>query len=117
MQRSVLAYLRDIVDACDSVVVTLSGVDSASYLANRTIRSVVEREFTIIGGAVNTVSRQAPELAERISHARKIVSFRNQLVHDDVAIKDEVVWAIAQRDAPVLREECLALIDDVERAD
>ena len=117
MPRSVLAYLRDVVDACDAVVVTLSGVDVESYLANRTIRSAVEREFTIIGEAVNNISRQAPELAERISHARKIVGFRNQLVHGYVAIKDEVVWAIAQRDAPVRREECLALIDDVERAD
>ena len=117
MPRSVLAYLRDIIDACDSVVVTLSGVDVGSYLANRTVRSAVEREFTIIGEAVNTISRQDPELAERISNARKIVGFRNQLVHDYIAIKDEVVWAIAQHDAPVLREECLALIDDLERAD
>lgn len=117
MPRSVLASLRDIVDACASVVVTLSGLDAASYLANCAIRSSVEREFTIIGEAVNTNPRQASELAERISHARKIVGFRNQLVHDDVAVKDEVVWAIVQHDAPVLREECLALIDGVDRAD
>ena len=96
---------------------TLNGVDVEGYLANRTIRSAVECEFTIIGEAVNTMSRQAPELAERISHARKIVGFRHQLVHDCVAIKDEVVWAIAQHDAPVVREECLALIDDLEQAD
>ena len=85
MPRSVLAYLRDVVDACDSVVVTLSGVDVEGYLANRTIRSAVEREFTIIGEARNAVSRQAPGLAERISKARKIVGLRNQLVHRYVA--------------------------------
>lgn len=117
MPRSVLAYLQDIVDACDSVVITIHGVDMVAYLANRTIRSAVEREFTIVGEAVNSISRQDPELADRISNARKIVGFRNQLVHDYVAIKDEVVWAIAQHDAPVLREECLALIDELERAD
>ena len=117
MRRSALAYLRDIVDACDSVVAKLSGVDVEAYLANRTIRSAVEREFTIIGEAVNAISRQNPELAGQISNARKIVGFRNQLVHDYIAIRDEVVWAIAQHDAPVLREECRALIDDLERAD
>jgi uncharacterized protein with HEPN domain len=117
MPRSVLAYLRDIVDACDSVVITLNGVDVDAYLANRTVRSAVEREFTIIGEAVNAISRHDPELVDRISNARKIVGFRNQLVHDYVAIKDEIVWAIAQHDAPVLREECLALIDNLERAD
>jgi uncharacterized protein with HEPN domain len=70
----------------------------------------------IIGEAVNTVSRHDPELVDRISNARKIVGFRNQLLHDYVAIKDEIVWAIAQHDAPVLRDECLALIDGLERA-
>lgn len=117
MPRSVLANLRDIVDARDSVVVTLHGVDMAAYLVNRTVRSAVEREFTIIGEAVNSISRQDPGLAHRISNARKIVGFRNQLVHDYVAIRDEVVWAIARHDAPVLRGECLTLIGELERAD
>lgn len=104
MQRSVLAYLNDIVDACDSVVITLRGVDIDKYVANRTIRSSVEREFTIIGEAVNAIARIDPEVADRISNARKIVGFRNQLVHDYPAIKDELVWAIAEHDAPVLRD-------------
>jgi uncharacterized protein with HEPN domain len=78
MPHSVLADLRDIVDACDSDIVTLSGVDVTSYPANRTTRSAVEREFPIIGEAVNTISRQTPELAKRSSNARKIVGFRNQ---------------------------------------
>jgi uncharacterized protein with HEPN domain len=43
MRRSVLAYLRDIVDACDSVVTTLNCVDMDAYLTNRTVRSAVER--------------------------------------------------------------------------
>jgi uncharacterized protein with HEPN domain len=113
MPRSPLAYLSDIVEACDSVAVTLEGVDLAKYETNRTVRSAVEREFTIIGEAVNSLSRLAPDLSARISHARKIVGFRNQLVHDYVAIIDATVWAIAVRDAPILRSECLALIEEL----
>ena len=45
MPRSVLAYLRDIVDACDSVVTTLNCVDMDAYLTNRTVRSAVECRF------------------------------------------------------------------------
>ena len=117
MPRSVLAYLSDIVEACDSVAVTLEGVDIAAYAADRTTRSAVEREFTIIGEAVNAISRLDSEIAARISHARKIVGFRNQLVHDYPAIIDDTVWAIADRDAPILRVECSALIDELRRAD
>lgn len=75
------------------------------------IRSAVEREFITIGEAVNSLARLDPELAAEITHARKIVAFRNQLTHDYAAIEDEAVWAIAYRDVPVLRGECSALLD------
>ena len=91
MPRSALAYLSDVVEACDAVAVALDGVDLAAYEVNRTLRSAVEREFTIIGEAVNSMSRLDPELAARISHARMIVGFRNQLVHDYAAIIDATV--------------------------
>lgn len=117
MPRSPLAYLNDIVEACDAVAVTLKGVDLGAYERNRTIRSAVEREFTIIGEAVNSLSRLDPKLSTRISHARKIVGFRNQLVHDYAAIIDATVWAIANHDAPVLRSERAALIEELRGAD
>ncbi|MDP2234674.1 MAG: hypothetical protein Q8K89_13635 [Actinomycetota bacterium] len=61
MSRSPLAYLSDIVEACDALAVTLEGVDLAAYESTRTLRSAVEREFTIIGEAVNSV-HAAPDL-------------------------------------------------------
>lgn len=116
MPRSPLAYLNDIVECCDAIAVTLDGIDMPTYEATRTIRSAVEREFTIIGEAVNSLSKTAPELSARVSHARMIVGFRNQLVHDYPAILDQAVWAIACKDAPVLREECAALIEEIVSA-
>ncbi|MDA3936597.1 MAG: DUF86 domain-containing protein [Actinomycetota bacterium] len=116
MPRSPLAYLSDIVECCDAIAVTLDGVDLLKYGSNRTVRSAVEREFTIIGEAVNSLSKIDPGLSVRISHARMIVGFRNQLVHDYPAILDSAVWAIAQNDAPVLRDECISLIDELQRA-
>ena len=65
----------------------------------------------------DSISRIDPELAARISHARKIAGFRNQLGHDYPAIIDDTVWAIADGDAPILRDECSALIDELRRAD
>jgi len=116
MRRSSLSYLTDIVDCCDALAVTLSGVDLPAYGATRTIRSAVERELTIIGEAVNALSRIAPDLSARISHSRMIVGLRNQLVHDYPAVLDPAVWAIAMKDAPVLRDECLELLDELRQA-
>jgi len=117
MPRSPLAYLNDIVVSCDAIAETLDGADLSIYVAKRTLRSAVEREFTIIGEAVNSLSKISPDFAGRISHARMIVGFRNLLVHDYPAIVDSAVWAIAHTDAPVLKMECLALIEELTAAD
>ena len=101
MPRSALAYLSDIVAACDAIAVTLDDVDLPTYEATRTLRSAVEREFTVIGEAVRRLSQLDADLVARISHTRMIVGFRNQLVHDYPAIIDATVWAIALNEAPL----------------
>jgi uncharacterized protein with HEPN domain len=117
MPRSAAAYLADVVDACDAVAEVLTGVDLEAYCARRSIRSSVEREFTINGEAIGALARPDPALAARISHARLIVGFRNRLVHEYPQIDDEAVYAIAPRDAPVLRAECAALVEQLGDAD
>ena len=113
MARSPLAYLSDIVESCHAIETALRGVDLATYGSNRLIRSAVESEFTIIGEAVGSLTRLDPQATARISHARMIVGFRNQLTHDYAAIDDTTVWAIAVHDVPVLRRECEALLAEV----
>ena len=117
MPRSVAAYLADIVDACDAVEAVLAGVDLTTYQETRAIRSSVEREFILVGEAVTGIRRLHPQAAEGISHARKIVGFRNLLAHEYAAVDDETVFGFATDDLPLLRRECTALLDRVERAD
>jgi len=114
MPRDVRAYLADIVESCDAIATALAGVDVEAYKTDRLIRSAVEREFTIIGEAMLALSRMAPDLFARIGQARRIVDFRNQLTHEYPSVNDVIVWGIADRDAPVLRRECLALVDELE---
>jgi uncharacterized protein with HEPN domain len=116
MRRSAPAYLSDILEACDAISATLAGVDLETYLAQRQIRSAIEREFLIIGEAVGALGRLDPDLAGRISHARLIVGFRNQLAHAYATIDDEAVLGIAQNDVPVLRSECAALLKELGAA-
>lgn len=81
MPRSVEAYLVDIIEACDAIAEVLAGVDLATYEGKRSTRSAVEREFILIGEAVASIKRLAPDLAAEISHTRMIVGFRNLLTH------------------------------------
>ena len=116
MPRSAQAYLEDVIEACDTIELALRGLDLRGYEGDVIVRSAVERQFITIGEAVNSLSRLDPALAERVSHAAMIVGFRNQLTHDYPSIDDEIVWGIAAHDAPVLRNECSALIEELRGA-
>ncbi len=111
MPRDLRAYLADIVAACDAIAIAVRGLGLAKYQANRLVRSSVEREFIIIGEAIAALSRAAPETFDAITHARRIVDFRNQLTHEYQTVDDAIVWAIVETDVPVLRRECATFLD------
>lgn len=113
MQRDARAYLADIIESCDAIAAALDGIPLDVYKGNRLIRSAVEREFTIIGEAMSVLSRKTPGVFAAITHARRIVDFRNQLAHEYPTVNDVLVWGIADRDVPVLRAECIALLGDL----
>lgn len=113
MPRDPRAYLSDVIDACDAIGVALENVDLEGYRQSRLIRSAVEREFITIGEAVSALSSAAPHLFNRISDARRIVDFRNQLTHEYLGVDDEIVWAIANRERLALCTECTTLLDEL----
>ena len=107
MARDARAYLADIIDACDAITTAVRGLDLHRYEGNRLVRSSVEREFIIIGEALAVLNRVSEKLFTRITQARRIVDFRNQLTHQYPTVDDAIVWAIIERDVPVLRRECV----------
>lgn len=117
MPRDERAHLADIVDSCEAIGIAVQGVDLAAYENNRLVRSSVEREFIIIGEAIAALSRISPAAFGLITHARRIVDFRNQLTHEYPAVDDELVWAIVQNDVPVLHRECAALLENAGEED
>ena len=73
-------------------------------------RSGVERQFGIIGEALNQMTRLEPALTAPITDYRRIVSFRNRLIHGYADISDNIVWGILESNLPRLRQEVAALL-------
>ena len=89
----------------------------AEYEAERQFRRAVEREFEIIGEALNRLLRDDPATAARIGQLSRIVGFRNRIVHGYDTVDDATVWGIASRDLPQLLAEVETLLGDTNASD
>ncbi len=74
------------------------------------LRAAVEREFEIIGEVVAQLTKLDERLASGISGRRRIVAFRNILIHGYADVDHRVVYSVVEDDLPVLRAEIDALM-------
>jgi uncharacterized protein with HEPN domain len=86
--------LFDVLESGRSVQGWCSGTSFAEYQTDRRFRRAVEREFEIIGEALNRLSRQSEATASRITALPRIVGFRNRLTHGYDAIDDAAVCRV-----------------------
>jgi uncharacterized protein with HEPN domain len=70
----------------------------------------VERQFEIIGEALRRAVHVEPGLTERITNTRRIIAFRNRLIHGCASVADEVVWGVVEEDLPRLSREVQELL-------
>ena len=80
------------------------------YLGDAMLRAAVEREFEIIGEAISRLVKLDESLAARISEYRRIVAFRNILIHGYADIDNRLVWDVVEAKLPVLRREVAVLL-------
>ena len=107
-------YLYDIAEAADYIAQFTAGRTYEEYHANPMLRSAVERQFEIIGEALNQLLQREPGIREKISDAPLIIAFRNRLVHGYASVSDEVVWGVVERYLPVLSGEVQVLLSEDE---
>ncbi|HYU35619.1 MAG TPA: HepT-like ribonuclease domain-containing protein [Thermoanaerobaculia bacterium] len=107
MRREPRAYLWDVREAADTILEFTRGLALDDYLADRKLRSAVERQFEILGEALNQLSKVAPEIAARIPDVPQIVAFRNLLIHGYATVDHPTVWETVQSQVPALRN-CVA---------
>jgi uncharacterized protein with HEPN domain len=75
MQPKTPKWLEDIRAAAALVIKATKGKTLDDYLADPLLRSTVERQFEIIGEAINRIVRHDPETAVRIGNYPSIIAF------------------------------------------
>jgi uncharacterized protein with HEPN domain len=72
------------------------------YAGNLLSRSAVERQFEILGEALNRASTLAPEIEALLPDLRRIVGMRNRIIHGYDSVDDEIIWDAIQYHLPAL---------------
>jgi uncharacterized protein with HEPN domain len=111
MQLEARKNLEDVRSAGALVQEFVKGCDFDSYVSDRMRRAAVERQFEIMGEALNRLSSTAPQVAERISNCQRVIGFRNILIHGYDAVDDAIVWDIIRTYLPLLQNEVEGLLD------
>jgi uncharacterized protein with HEPN domain len=110
MPRDPRKYLYDIDCAAALIAEFTAGKSFMHYRKEPMLRAAVERQFEIIGEALSQLARHNPAVAARISGHRRIIAFRNILIHAYTDVDDRLVWDVVETKLPVLRREVEALL-------
>lgn len=114
MDRKAPKLLEDIRDAASFVLDAVSGETQERYEANRILRQAVERNFEIIGEALNRLSQVDAETAAQVGPVAQIKAFRNILIHAYDNIDHAIVWDVINEKLPDLLTNVEQLLRDAE---
>ena len=114
MQPETPKLLEDVRDACTFILDNTSGKTVDDFKADRLLYQAVERNFEIIGEAINRLIKTDPKTAAKINRYPQIIAFRNILIHGYDLIDREIVWQINLKNVPSLNSEVEVLLREAE---
>ena len=104
MDNEIKKYLYDIHESICSIESYLGDQRNFFvYKENKMLRRAIEREFEIIGEAMNRIVDIAPDIP--ISDKLQIIGMRNRVIHGYDKIDDEIIWGTIVRHLPTLKAE------------
>ena len=105
--RDISLYIVDVLIAIDKINRYTSNIDNSEELLHSEMEwDATIRELQIIGDATNNIMKL--EILD-ISF-RKIVDFRNQIVHGYFGIDEDIVWDVVKNKILILYTELIKLI-------
>ena len=110
MQPDARTHLFEIARAGELIVQFTAARQLEDYLGDVLLRSAVERQFEIIGESMSRLARAEPTVATQIPDYRRIIAFRNILIHGYAQVDDRLVWDVVQSYLPQFRDTVNALM-------
>ena len=111
MEIEAKTYLFDMQYACSFLPKFMRRKLFADYEKDELLQSAVERQFEVLGEALAQLHKIAPQIAYKITDYRKIIDFRNLLIHGYATVSNAVVWGVVETNLPILCAELKKLLN------
>ena len=110
MQLESKKFLYDISKASNKILTFVGAKCWDDYYQDDLLKSGVERQFEIIGEALNQLSKVDNSTVVKITDYQQIISFRNILIHGYADVDDRLVWNLIETKLALLVEQVDGLI-------
>jgi uncharacterized protein with HEPN domain len=111
MRREPAAFLWDVREAAMRISEFIADRTFDRLSAEVMVQSAVERQFEIIGEALNQLSKIAPDVTAKIPDCSQIIAFRNILIHGYAVLDKSIVWRVIEDHLPILEKTVQPLLD------
>ena len=116
MRLEAKKYLYDIQQAAARISDFTAGQTFGDYQQTALLRAAVERQFEIIGEATAQLVKLDESIAARITEYRRIIAFRNILIHGYTDVDDRLVWDVVTTKLTLPRREVDELLGEQPRS-
>jgi uncharacterized protein with HEPN domain len=116
MRRDPRVHLLDALDAAQAIRTFATGRTEEDYSHDRLLRSAIDREFEVVGEALNRLRRDDATVAARIPDLAEIVGFRNVLIHGYDIVDRSAVWKAITVEIPLLLASISRLLAELDDA-
>lgn len=111
MDSEIQTWLYDILQSITEIESYFNGKSKRfeDYVKDIKTKRAVERNFEIIGEAVNRILRK--DINFHIENAQRIVGTRNRISHGYDKVSDDLIWSIVINHLPRLKAEISSLLE------
>jgi uncharacterized protein with HEPN domain len=113
-KRDARLFLADMLESIEKIERYTASLDFEQFAADDLIVDAVTRNLEIIGEAARQIPgpirRRYPEIAWR-----RVVGFRNIVIHEYFAVDLGIVWTIIRKNLPALKHALQNMLADLEQ--
>lgn len=109
-RRSDKLLLEDIIESIEKIQRYISGHSKEAFQNDEKTIDAVVRNFEIIGEAANRLSKKVHQNNPQVQW-RRIIGFRNRIVHEYFGVDHEIVWTIIQQNLDSLKVDITEILD------